>query len=642
MWTYIRDTITVNDAFAKEVGAEIKNLPKNSTLFFAARQIKHAPGYTFALQGYHVVLLADEYDCGGFGAGLDLSGSAGKMGANGATGKAGYASASGTSDRPGGPGEPGGRGDNGVNGTNLFLYCAHVHSCIATSKGGAGGRGGTGGRGGQGGSGVRIIDRQRELVGTAGGNGARGGDGGAGGAGGNVSACYVTHTPFSPFVSVLSGGAGGAAGSAGAGGAGGPEHAAGKTGTPGIAGKVGSDGVSTIQQLTESDFMQRLRNGTGPSGLAACVRKWAAYRMRMGDYYARAFSPSKPETAGFLRLAAREFRFAYIVDPMAFAAAREQVALVHGALTPLGFRRDHYVVPDFPAYEQAFLNYAPLVTPLVSDATNILLHAQSLETTRRILKDRMENIRAQVEIINTEKAEVALELNKAQAALSAADGRLTDLQMQIDAKRAEIAAARLEIGADFIITVAEAIGAVVAVAAAVYTGGTSVMAFAGLLTAAQETWGNLKLDEATGQPTYHGRPLSEFVTWTDKDGKFSPQATPEAKQLAGGLKEVIKAGQSGVKATLDLIDKAKVLADIGSAKVNGSLEGQLNDLLKRSAELAFEQAQMKVDVEVAKLRGKVLDQRAAQAQDDLAAAQKLYDSLSHDNATLSGIAQLLI
>src|SRR5262245_6874101 len=120
-WMYIRDTITVDENFKKEILTEIddKGLPPNSTLYFAARVFKHAPGYIFELQGQNVVIMAEEFDTNG--GVINLSSPTGNPGTPGANGTKGIAGAG--TNRPGGNGNPGGNGVNGTSGNSLMVYC---------------------------------------------------------------------------------------------------------------------------------------------------------------------------------------------------------------------------------------------------------------------------------------------------------------------------------------------------------------------------------------------------------------------------------------------------------------------------------------------------------------------------------------
>ena len=85
--TYVRDTITINEAFLAELTAQIdeKNLNAGSTITIAARVITHAPNYVLRLTNYKLIVIAEEYDAAG--GSIDVSGSAGANGAKGVNGE---------------------------------------------------------------------------------------------------------------------------------------------------------------------------------------------------------------------------------------------------------------------------------------------------------------------------------------------------------------------------------------------------------------------------------------------------------------------------------------------------------------------------------------------------------------------------
>jgi hypothetical protein len=62
--TYVRDRIVVDNAFRTEIQAELtfRKVAAGSTLYFLAREIVHAPNYTFAMSGHPLVFVADSYD----------------------------------------------------------------------------------------------------------------------------------------------------------------------------------------------------------------------------------------------------------------------------------------------------------------------------------------------------------------------------------------------------------------------------------------------------------------------------------------------------------------------------------------------------------------------------------------------------
>ena len=56
---YVRDEITVDEAFVKRLQAIAAGFPKGTTLKLAARKIKHEEGVVLRLEGYPIVIAAD-------------------------------------------------------------------------------------------------------------------------------------------------------------------------------------------------------------------------------------------------------------------------------------------------------------------------------------------------------------------------------------------------------------------------------------------------------------------------------------------------------------------------------------------------------------------------------------------------------
>ncbi|MGH9879885.1 MAG: hypothetical protein ACRD6N_00515 [Pyrinomonadaceae bacterium] len=107
-FVYVRDRIDVNQDFLDEMQAELEHrkadgsLKVGTPLYFLAREIIHAPNFTFALHGFPLIFAADLYD--GKGGGITTTGPNGDGGAKGGTGTPGKAEWDATKSKPGGPG----------------------------------------------------------------------------------------------------------------------------------------------------------------------------------------------------------------------------------------------------------------------------------------------------------------------------------------------------------------------------------------------------------------------------------------------------------------------------------------------------------------------------------------------------------
>lgn len=633
---FVRDSITIDSAFADELQKELtaRQIPPNSTLLIAARHIKHASKYTLRFSNYNLIIAADHYDANG--GNIDVSGVDGAAGAPGPTGPQGYASAGGHNDRPGGLGGNGKPGGSPTTGMQVALYCKTLKSASLLARGGHGAAGGPGGAGGAGGSGYAVVisdsaGKSKEAVGTAGGKGGNGGAASPGATGGRVTVAYIDGS--SPVISVVGGNAA-AGGAAGVGGKGGPGSPNGANGTKGANSVKGADGVISIKKVAEAELWATLRNELGPQ-----ATNWAAYRERMGDFMFRNGYGKGLFGAFTVGMAATEFRHAGFLNPASSAATR--LAMLLAGMNPLSLQRELYITPDFPRYEKAFTDYAPLIQSMLHNAKDLLLHADNIQSNKDRMTAQLNHFEAQKSIAQGEMAEALLEKSRAEGVVAAIDARINELETEIDAKRAEMAAARMELDGAFLGTVVSVIGAVVAAVGACVTAGPSLAAVPALLVAAEKCWSVMKKDPQ-GNLYYDDAPLADVIDWRDENGKLSPQVKPEIKALAAGLGKVVDSVKPGVKAVMDLIDKVKVLDDIGRATVNGEQESQLKQLVKRCAELEFEKAQGKIVVNQAELRIKTVEIKIKQAEADIAAAQAMVSTWTKNNVLLGNACRMVI
>lgn len=132
-----------------------------------------------------------------------------------------------------------------------------------------------------------------------------------------------------------------------------------------------------------------------------------------------------------------------------------------------------------------------MVQNIVSNAKDMLLHANNVQYNRTKLTAQISHIQSTAVIVESERAEATIGKLQAEGIVSGYNGRIQVLEAEIAAKKAELTA-RMELGGAFIGTVFEVIGAVAAVVGAVYTG-ASLAALPGLLVAAQVAGANLPL-----------------------------------------------------------------------------------------------------------------------------------------------------
>jgi hypothetical protein len=634
-WKFFRDQIVLGDDLAKEMVKEInyRNIPSGSTLLLTARDFKLSPGYIFNFTTsdpslkfpgrYHLVLLADRFDAQG--GSIDVSGERGKDGVVGPVGQDFKISDSG-GYLSGGAGGKGENGTQGTNGMNVTLFCRDLVNANIISNGGTGGIGGIGGKGGKGYPGHRPISNKVEgVLGTDGGGGGMGGDGGRGGNAGQLTIVLANNLSGGLAHKAI-GGAGSAGGQGGQGGQGGYEADNGNDGGAGSTGAKGSDYSPSVQTVSEEMFWTRVREYMGDT-----AEEWAGYRIRMGEYYFRAFRPTIPDLSNYLALAASEFMRALMLVP---GNSKAQLLLdqINTNQNILGMPRDFDLVPDFERYQELVERDSQIVQDLFQTSLDLLLDASHVNGDDRRLTGQIGHINSSLDIFNKEKDAAELAKDSARANLVMADKRIEALKVEINANRAELEKHKLEVedGKAWNLFLV-----IVAVVGTVYTSGLSLATLPGLLAKAQNTWTELEYDEKTKTATYRGKTILDWINWQDEKGNYNPKPKPEIEALIKGLTGVIN--NVG-----DIIKKEQLLSDIDKSTVDGQLNSQYKDLLKKSAELAFERADANLRLKQTELLLDAAVMRIPQANDDLKEIEKQKAELSGDIRKLAEINRKLV
>lgn len=464
---YIRDEIVINDALRARIATH--NLSVGSTIRLVAQHVTHEPGFVWHTPGFHVVIVAGEYDNNG-GA-IDVSAESGGAGAAGATGAPGRPGGTGSNSTPGQPGGPGGPGQNGKAATSIRITCELLRApeLRLFANGGAGGSGGEGGTGGEGGHGRKQHDDV--IEGQRGGDGGSGGSGGPGGAGGLLLLTRVSALLFAAPILQVSGGPGGPGGSGGSRGKKGAfsEDDTSKRGATGAAGPSGTAGQATLSTVTTDAYFAAVLAELGPG-----AQQWAAYRLAVGEYHYRAANPDVPSRDGFLLRAMREFDAVLRLDPANARAAQLQKQILLDQ-NILGLSNKLDLIPAFDHFITKFQGFGALVFGEFHAGVNLMLQANNLDAMR----DQLLLQRQQAEGAVADNEE---EVRAAVSALKEASDDVRDAQARVAGANREIEAALGEMNnqsfsiGGLVGIVAEIGGAVLSVAAAVPTGGASLVA----------------------------------------------------------------------------------------------------------------------------------------------------------------------
>lgn len=571
-FVFLRDRIVLNNDLKARI--KLESTPLGTTILLAAREfVVDGP---FTLAGRDVVLLADRFD-----------------GSQGAIEVIALAP--------------------GAAGPKVTVVCRQMHGINLTSMGavGEGGAPGEPGREGKPGK-PAPLPHKPGRPGGPGGKGGTGGRGKIGGSGGDLRIVLIEdHAPGGIGAAALqvpggpggAGGEGGPGGPGGEGGAGEPDGATGPDGPPGATGPQGPTGALgsvLISQVVEPEYFQMVQSLTD---------QWAAYRLRVGEYYLRAFNPSGPPTTEYLTLAFTEFQTVLQLDPQNVQAAVYLNRILNNQ-NILGLGRDLDIIPNFEYYEQVLADYGPLVLGLFQSATSLLSGNLTLDQMRQTLSREIAHIEGLKLALEAELAAALRGKQTAETEKQMARTRVLNMDDRIRARREELENKRIDWGGVFTFGVFAVGAGIIALA----TGGAS----AGMLLA--------YLPDVMGLAGFDFGPIP---------GKDQAEVLNKAR----GLKEYTAAKNNLPNTVMPLaLSFAKVVKDLNEAQG----DAEMIALLREAAELTHAQllAQMRNDQ-----AGFALDAAAshlAQAVQDLDLARSQLAALVADRTYLEGVALTLI
>jgi hypothetical protein len=564
--TFFRDRIILNNELKNRL--RLDAVPAGGTILFAARELIVEGDVD--LRDHPVVLLADRFD-----------GSHGEIRVKG---------------KP---------------GPDVTLICRQVVGVKITSAGGQGAPGEDGEPGAEGAEGEPASIPNKP--GGPGGRGGRGGPGQAGQPGGNggvITIMYVEdRVPGGLATASLKvpgglGGHGGQGGPGGPGGSGGPGNPDGPNGAPGLDGANGVQGPAGQPGRVQ---LSTLTQDTYWDALFPRADQWPAYRLRLAEYYFRAYNPAAAPASGYLALALSELEAVLKLDPQNAQAAlyKNQIANNQNIF---GVARDLDIIPDFEHYEQVLTQYGPLVLDLFQSATQLLTGNLTLDQIRMTLTREVAHIEGLRVALEAER--LAADRNRAVAEIEhkTARTRLADTELQLVRRRIELEQQQISWG-DLLTFSAWAVG-------------TSLLMLAG-------DWPDgIKLLAA----------LPDVMAFTDF-GPVPSQNSQEILSRAKGLKELAEAKGD----TTEIIKKAAIrfstmMQDVDQAQANA----EIKKLMKEIVELTHVQLLTKLRSEQAAFEFEAATIRSLQATKDLELARTQLVSVVGDVAFLETVALTLI
>jgi hypothetical protein len=573
-WTFFRDQIVLNNDF--KTRTKLDTLPMGTTLLLAAREF--IVDGVFTLDGRDLVLLADRFD-----------GSQGE----------GAIQVQALAD--------------GMSGPKVTVVCRELAGINITSTGGIGLEGELGAPGSEGQPG-----RPAPLPHKPGGPGGRGGKGGiggrgqVGGSGGHITLVYMEdHVPGGFKAATLQvpggpGGLGGAGGPGGPGGEGGPGDPDGPTGPDGpqgdrgSMGPTGAPGIVQTSQVAEAEYWQVL---------LPLADQWAAYRLRMGEYFFRAANPSGPPASDYLDLALSEFNAVLQLDPQNVQAATYKNQLLNNQ-NVLGLARDIDIIPDFEYYEQVVTQYGPLVLNLFDSASDLLIGNLTLDQMRQTLTREIAHIDGLTMALKAERSAAELGLLAAKAERDMAINRFNANESRIRARREELEKKQVKWG--------------------------DVLAFAGItILTCVFTMGS----GGVGMGLLASFMPDILMLTGDDKLPFSDADRKAVLEKARGLKEFAAFQKDPIGTSLPMaLSFAKMIKDVDEAEG----DAELLKLLRESVELTHAKLTTQLRNEQAAFTLQAATIRLDQAQRDLDLARAQLAGLIDDEEYLNKVALTLI
>lgn len=622
---YIRDTITIDDAFS----GRLSTFAGDGPLYLLARLVdQHAD---LVVGARSVVIVADELR--GNGHLIDAKG-INSTAPGGPGADAGPTPVS----HPGNPGGDGGAGGAGGRGGTVTVMCRNSSGVRISTSGGSGAAGGPGGKGGPGSpaksipggttketvfdqdgnpSEVEVPLPDIEIPGTLGGIGGFGGPGGAGGDAGAIR--FTSIVDASPPALEATGGLGGLGGP---GGPAGPHGAFAEipadldtSPVAGQAGAAGTEGTISVATVLEEEYVAGLRpllDAEGPS----FANHWAPYRVLVGQYFYRQFRRSDP-TKG--QEAATEFARTIELQPDNAEALRWRHQLMDfprpqsagpdvtwepGGLNALALPRNLDVLPRFEAYRDAFTSFGTLVLNFLNTGSGVILQTQDLTPWRSFLDEQRRRAVAAQETTIEDRDQAETEARFAGDALASVQARLDQTTRDIQAALEEMREEPLSIG-DIVGTVAGVAAAVVAVVAAVPSAGASLVALAPTMVALSSA----VIDNA--------EPIARAVLAGDQAN------TDAVKKAYDKVDKKAAAVVKGAKAIVDFVEVAQKLTKSTTPDNSKHLA-----LVRRGVELTHELLLARHRITLAQQRRDAAHARVARAADAVTGIDALQNGLA--------------
>ena len=207
---------------------------------------------------------------------------------------------------------------------------------------------------------------------------------------------------------------------------------------------------------------------------SARVNDWAGYRLQSGVYFYRCFNPKVAGREGKLQLAMSEFNAVLKLQPGNDDAQKFQNQILHNQ-NILGLPRDLDLTPDFDTYIHEYTTWVGVVSNAFNSGIAALFVKDAKHDNAKVMGVFKDEIAGRLTIDQLQVKIAHDGMDAADIGVTDTTNRVNDLANQIRAAKAEMDNQSISIG-DVIGTVAEVGAAVLAVAAAIPSAGTSLIA----------------------------------------------------------------------------------------------------------------------------------------------------------------------
>ncbi|MGH3939363.1 MAG: hypothetical protein ACRDTG_12145, partial [Pseudonocardiaceae bacterium] len=391
------------------------------------------------------------------------------------------------------------------------------------------------------------------------------------------------------------------------------------SGKNGTSTPVGVNGTITQTQLSSDAWWAE-----AVAILPGSVRQgWADHWERVGEYRFRKYIQANPTTRPHRDRAVKDFSSVLLLRPDSPRAQRFKDYLEKG-LTPLGLPYDYDLKPKIDLFEEFLADYGVHRNWLFDQFKSFLLLAGDNDQKKAIITSQI-NFYADYEMAMIKDRDAAVsdaaeEEARLDYAVKKANALTERLKQLSEARKKE----PMSIG-DYAALIGAVVGAVVSVATAAISLGTSLVGAAGAISA-------LASLGALASSTAALEKAGDLVNNSDPT---TPSLTDQGKAVIGGIQDV-------VKGTKQFLNKAQAVHDLINSIVEGEPDAPEPQILAQQVEAAFEVTMARFGVAGSALARQGAELKLQAYQNGKTRLAGIHGDLSANVQKLSEVARMLL